>query len=89
MSCLSSHCTLPFFILLTLTSNLSSLYLKDEAKDYLEVNTLRNLVRKYSQFINFPIYLWADKEVEVDQLVEEDAKVYLLYVLSLKLQFPN
>uniref|UniRef100_A0A0A9XRH4 Heat shock protein 83 n=1 Tax=Lygus hesperus TaxID=30085 RepID=A0A0A9XRH4_LYGHE len=49
-----------------------SLYLKDEAKDYLEVNTLRNLVKKYSQFINFPIYLWADREVEIDEIVEEE-----------------
>ncbi|KAF6198400.1 hypothetical protein GE061_008148 [Apolygus lucorum] len=49
-----------------------SLYLKDEAKDYLEVNNLRNLVKKYSQFINFPIYLWADREVEIDEIVEEE-----------------
>ncbi|BET02479.1 heat shock protein 90kDa beta [Nesidiocoris tenuis] len=51
-----------------------SLYLKEEAKDYLEVNMLRNLVKKYSQFINFPIYLWANKEVEVDEPIEEDEK---------------
>lgn len=52
-----------------------SLYLKDEAKDYLEVNTLKNLVKKYSQFINFPIMLWADKEVEVDEpIAEEESK---------------
>uniref|UniRef100_A0A1B6C414 Uncharacterized protein n=1 Tax=Clastoptera arizonana TaxID=38151 RepID=A0A1B6C414_9HEMI len=40
-----------------------SLIMKDEAGDYLEVETLRKLIQKYSQFINFPIYLWASKTV--------------------------
>lgn len=48
-----------------------SLFLKDEATDYLEVGTLRNLVKKYSQFINFPIFLWADKTVTVEEPLEE------------------
>ncbi|KAJ8866164.1 hypothetical protein PR048_033688 [Dryococelus australis] len=38
-----------------------SLHLKDEALDFLEQDTLKNLVMKYSQFINFPIYLWSSK----------------------------
>ncbi len=38
-----------------------SLYLKEEARDFLEVDTIRNLVHKYSQFINFNIYLWTSK----------------------------
>lgn len=38
-----------------------SLVLKEEATDYLELETIKNLVRKYSQFINFPIYVWASK----------------------------
>lgn len=37
------------------------LVLKEEASDYLELETIKNLVRKYSQFINFPIYVWASK----------------------------
>jgi HSP90 family molecular chaperone len=32
--------------------------LKEEAHDFLEENTLKNLVTKYSQFITFNIYLW-------------------------------
>jgi heat shock protein beta len=36
------------------------------------VNTLRNLIKKYSQFINFPIYLWADKTVSVEEPVEDE-----------------
>jgi len=38
-----------------------SLFLKDEARDFLEVDTIRNLVKKYSQFINFNIFLWTSK----------------------------
>ena len=38
-----------------------SLALKDEAMEFLEPHTLRGLVEKYSQFINFPIYLWESK----------------------------
>ncbi|KMQ97651.1 endoplasmin-like protein [Lasius niger] len=50
-----------------------SLHLKDEALDFLEPDTIKNLVKKYSQFINFPIYLWNSKVVQVDaEDVEED-----------------
>lgn len=38
-----------------------SLVLKEEASDYLELDTVKNLVTKYSQFINFPIYVWSSK----------------------------
>ncbi|XP_003701264.1 heat shock protein 90 Gp93 [Megachile rotundata] len=48
-----------------------SLHLKDEALDFLEEDTIRNLVKKYSQFINFPIYLWSSKVIQVDQEEEE------------------
>jgi hypothetical protein len=44
-----------------------SLHLKDESKDLLKESTLKELVAKYSQFINFPIYLYTTKEVEVGQ----------------------
>lgn len=29
-------------------------------------------MKKYSEFINFPIYLWATKEVDVEVPAEED-----------------
>ncbi|OAY77837.1 endoplasmin homolog [Ananas comosus] len=48
------------------------LHLRDEAKEYLEEDKLKELVKKYSQFINFPIYLWASKEVDVEVLSDED-----------------
>ena len=38
-----------------------SLFMKEEAREYLEPNMLRSLVEKYSQFINFPIYIWESK----------------------------
>jgi HSP90 family molecular chaperone len=38
-----------------------SLYLKEEAQEFLEPSRLRSLVEKYSQFINFSIYIWESK----------------------------
>nr|CAD7408100.1 unnamed protein product [Timema cristinae] len=49
-----------------------SLYLKEEAFDFAEQDTVKNLIKKYSQFINFPIYLWSSKTVKVDELIEDD-----------------
>ena len=34
-----------------------SLYLKEEAGDYLQHQSVKDLIQKYSQFINFPISL--------------------------------
>lgn len=48
------------------------LHLRDEAGEYLEENKLKDLVKKYSEFINFPIYLWASKEVDVEVPADED-----------------
>ncbi|CAG2056085.1 unnamed protein product [Timema podura] len=48
------------------------LYLKEEAFDFAEQDTVKNLIKKYSQFINFPIYLWSSKTVKVDELIEDD-----------------
>ena len=49
-----------------------SLYLKEEAHDFVEVDTVKTLVKKYSQFINFPIYLWESTTEEVEEPIEED-----------------
>lgn len=56
-----------------------SLQLKPEAKDFLDPDTIRTLVKKYSQFINFPIYLWASRteqveEEEVDNEIDEKSE---------------
>lgn len=51
-----------------------SLHLKEEAHDYLEPNTLKDLVHKYSQFINFSIYMWTSKTETVEDPVEDEPK---------------
>ncbi|XP_061373265.1 endoplasmin homolog isoform X1 [Gastrolobium bilobum] len=48
------------------------LHLRDEAGEYLEEFKLKELVKRYSEFINFPIYLWASKEVDVEVPADED-----------------
>ncbi|KAL7117524.1 hypothetical protein ACP275_03G076700 [Erythranthe tilingii] len=48
------------------------LHLRDEAQEYLDEYKLKELVKKYSEFINFPINLWATKEVDEEVPVDED-----------------
>lgn len=48
-----------------------SVFLKEEAHDFLEPNTIENLVTKYSQFINFDIYLWQGGDVKEEVKKEE------------------
>jgi heat shock protein beta len=49
-----------------------SLVLKEEAYDFLEQDTIRELIKKYSQFINFPIYLWGSKTETVEEPIEDE-----------------
>lgn len=49
-----------------------SLHLKEEAQDFLEEDTIKQLIKKYSQFINFPIYMWTSKTVEEEIPVEPE-----------------
>ena len=62
-------------MVLTMENNIlpSSVHLKEEARDFLEPETIKELVKKYSQFINFNIYLWTSKTEEVEEPVEEEA----------------
>ncbi|CAL8462785.1 g2318 [Coccomyxa elongata] len=57
---------------------LLKIHVKEDAMEYLEEAKLKELVAKYSEFINFPIYLYSSKEVEkevpVDDEPEEDAE---------------
>ncbi|CAB3250982.1 unnamed protein product [Arctia plantaginis] len=50
-----------------------TLHVKEEAADYLQPDTIRNLVKKYSQFINFPIYLWASHTETVEEADEAES----------------
>ena len=49
-----------------------TLVLKEEAYDYLEQDTVKDLIKKYSQFINFHIYMWTSKTETVDEPIEEE-----------------
>lgn len=51
-----------------------TLYLKEEAYDFLEPDTLKKLVQKYSQFINFDIFLWQSKTETVEEAEEKEEK---------------
>jgi molecular chaperone HtpG len=52
------------------------LYMKDDQTDFLEDRTLKDLVKKHSQFIQYPIKLYTTKEEEVtdDEKVEKEVK---------------
>lgn len=41
-----------------------SLHLKEEAQEFLEEESLRSLIRKYSEFINYPIYLFVSANAD-------------------------
>ncbi|KAI9021941.1 heat shock protein Hsp90 family [Hyaloraphidium curvatum] len=49
-----------------------TLFLKPNTLEFLEDTRLKELVQKYSQFINFPIYLWVQKTVTEEVPIEED-----------------
>ena len=49
-----------------------SLHLKEEAQEFLEESKLKEIIRKYSQFINFNIYLWTSKTVS-EEVPDEEA----------------
>ncbi|KAG1360773.1 Heat shock protein 83 [Cocos nucifera] len=53
-----------------------TLYLKEDQLEYLEERRLKDLVKKHSEFISYPIYLWTEKttEKEVSDDEDEDTK---------------
>lgn len=56
-----------------------TLHLKDDAAEYVEQERIKNLVKKYSEFINYPINLYLSKDVketiEIEEEADEDKKV--------------
>lgn len=48
------------------------LYLKEDQLDFLEERKLKELVKKHSEFISYPIYLWVEKTVEKEISDDEE-----------------
>lgn len=51
-----------------------SLHIKEEAQEFLEEHKIKEIIQKYSQFINFNIYLWTSKTVSEEVPVEGEAE---------------
>merc|ERR1719337_89718 len=47
------------------------LSLKEDCLEFLEEERLKGLIKRYSEFINFPIYLYTSKEEEEEVPIEE------------------
>merc|ERR1712010_284262 len=49
-----------------------TLHLKEDAHEYLAEDKLKETAKKYSQFIQFPIYVKVKKEVEAEAEEDDD-----------------
>lgn len=47
------------------------IHIKEDAMEYLEESKIKDLVKTYSEFIDFPIYLWTEKEIEKEVPVDD------------------
>ncbi|CAA7048591.1 unnamed protein product [Microthlaspi erraticum] len=58
--------------LLLIRGTKMTLYLKEDQLEYLEERRLKDLVKKHSEFISYPISLWTEKTIEKEISDDED-----------------